>query len=221
MHVLVCTVLCIMRPRDIYIYSTVLYIWYVPSLEGTRYIRIYLYGMYPPGRVRDIVWLNTLLDACPGSTRGSTWSFHVAKQLPGAVAPGFMCTTSFQQKLRYIGSSQVSSAHCLLNHTQQRGSHLAQHTTKFNAQQEISTEDLPRPLPCGTSVSAPCTPALPGSSASSTVCFHIIRNLETTHDWDLPTFSIRALRIIWKRTRTYEYTPVPRSVSVYSLEISS
>ena len=37
----------------------------------------------------------------------------------------------------------------------------------------------------------------------ATVCFHIIRNLETMHDWDLPTFYIRALRIIWKRTRTW------------------
>ena len=31
--------------------------------------------------------------------------------------------------------------------------------------------------------------------------FHIIRNLETMHDWHLPTFYVRALRIIWKRTR--------------------
>eukprot|EP01048_Picozoa_sp_COSAG05_P017230 COSAG05_NODE_2320_length_3240_cov_2.007641_4_plen_54_part_00 len=37
---------------------------------------------------------------------------------------------------------------------------------------------------------------------ASTVCFQIIRNLETMHDLYLPTFSVRALRIIWKRTRT-------------------
>ena len=35
----------------------------------------------------------------------------------------------------------------------------------------------------------------------STVCFHIIRNLETMHDLYLPTFSTRA-RILWKRTRS-------------------
>ena len=35
----------------------------------------------------------------------------------------------------------------------------------------------------------------------STVCFHIIGNLETMHDWDLPTFLMDALPIIWKRTR--------------------
>ena len=33
------------------------------------------------------------------------------------------------------------------------------------------------------------------------LCFHIIRNLETMHDCDLHTFYMRALRIIWKRTR--------------------
>ena len=35
-----------------------------------------------------------------------------------------------------------------------------------------------------------------------TVCLQIIRSLETMHDWDLPTFLMHALRIIWKRTRT-------------------
>eukprot|EP01048_Picozoa_sp_COSAG05_P007082 COSAG05_NODE_488_length_9324_cov_10.796336_1_plen_176_part_00 len=33
------------------------------------------------------------------------------------------------------------------------------------------------------------------------VSTYIIRNLETMHDLDLPTFYMRALRIIWKRTR--------------------
>ena len=33
------------------------------------------------------------------------------------------------------------------------------------------------------------------------VRFQIIGNLETKHDWDLPTFLMRALPIIWKRTR--------------------
>ena len=37
------------------------------------------------------------------------------------------------------------------------------------------------------------------------VRFHIIRNSETMHDWHLPTFYVRELRIIWKRTRTSRY----------------
>ena len=35
-----------------------------------------------------------------------------------------------------------------------------------------------------------------------TVCFQIIRTSETMHDRDLPTYHMRALRMIWKRTRT-------------------
>ena len=35
-----------------------------------------------------------------------------------------------------------------------------------------------------------------------TVCFHIIHNVETMHDLSLTTFSMRALRIIWKHIRT-------------------
>ena len=36
------------------------------------------------------------------------------------------------------------------------------------------------------------------SSSSSTVCFQIIRNLETMHDGDLPTFLIISVPIIFK-----------------------
>ena len=42
------------------------------------------------------------------------------------------------------------------------------------------------------------------STSMNTVCFHIlvIRNLETMHDLYLNTLYMRALQIIWKRTRT-------------------
>ena len=35
------------------------------------------------------------------------------------------------------------------------------------------------------------------------VRFQIHRNLETMHDWYLPSVYVRALRSIWKRTRMY------------------
>ena len=47
----------------------------------------------------------------------------------------------------------------------------------------------------------PCQPFTSKGGGAGTVCFHIIRNLEIMHYLCLPTFSMRALRIIRKRTR--------------------